>query len=132
MIADIWASFRSLPPWVQLWVAVILVPVNLAPLAFLDQPQGVLIAGLAVIGMALNIPIMVTARGMSGAMALPHLLCWTPLVIIVAAMLLMGDQDLTPAYMRFLALLLVIDVISLVFDAKDARDWLQVRNKKAP
>lgn len=131
MILDIWTSFRALPLWVQFWVGVILVPVNLAPLAFLDQPQGVLIAVLAITGMALNIPIMIVARGMSGAMALPHLLCWTPLVVIVAVLLTTGDA-LSPAYTRFLVLLLIVDVISLLFDAKDARDWLYARNKKAP
>lgn len=131
MIADIWTSFRSLPVWVQVWVAAILVPVNLFPLAFLDQPQGVVIAALAVMGMALNIPIMIAARGMSGAMALPHLMCWTPMVVIVG-MLLMREGALSPTYAQFLMLLLVVDVISLLFDAKDAADWLRGRNKKAP
>ena len=96
MVQDIWHSFRGLPLWVQIWVAVILIPVNLIPLFFLDQPQGVLIAALAITGMALNLPIMIAARGMSGAMALPHLLCWVPLVIIVAGMLSAADT-LNPA-----------------------------------
>ena len=38
MIGDIWNDFRTLPLWVQIWVTVVLVPVNFVPLAFLDQP----------------------------------------------------------------------------------------------
>jgi len=126
MVQDIWHSFRGLPLWVQIWVAVILVPVNVLPLFFLDQPQGVLIAALAITGMALNLPIMIAARGMSGAMALPHLLCWIPLVIVVTGLLSAADT-LNPNYVRFLWLLLIVDVISLVFDARDAAHWMHSR-----
>ncbi len=126
MAQDIWHSFRGLPLWVQIWLAVILVPVNLMPLFFLDQPQGVLIAALAITGMALNLPIMIAARGMSGAMALPHILCWVPLVIVVLGMLSAADS-LNPNYVRFLWLLLIVDVISLVFDLRDAALWMRTR-----
>jgi hypothetical protein len=37
MIAEIWGSYRRLPLWVELWVAVILVPVNAASLAFVAE-----------------------------------------------------------------------------------------------
>ncbi|WP_170344530.1 hypothetical protein [Ruegeria atlantica] len=126
MVLDIWRSFRMLPVWVQVWVAFILVPVNLLPLAFLDQPQGYLIALLAVSGMALNVPIMVAARGMSGAMALPHILCWVPLVIIVT-LLLFSEDPLSPAFAGFLRVLLIVDITSLVFDFRDAARWLNSR-----
>ncbi|WP_170549060.1 hypothetical protein [Ruegeria conchae] len=126
MVQDIWLSFRRLPLWVQIWVAVILVPVNLMPLFFLDQPQGVLIAALAITGMALNLPIMIAARGMSEAMALPHILCWVPLVIVVVG-LLSAAETLNPTYIRFLWLLLIVDVISLVFDVRDAAHWMRSR-----
>ncbi len=126
MVQDIWHSFRGLPLWVQIWVAVILVPVNLMPLFFLYQPQGVLIAALAITGMALNLPIKMAARGMSGAMALPHILFWVPLVIVVAGMLI-AKETLNPAYVRFLWLLLIVDIISLVFDVRDAAHWMRSR-----
>ncbi|MCX8954007.1 hypothetical protein OU790_11230 [Ruegeria sp. NA] len=126
MVLDIWRSFRALPLWVQIWVAVILVPVNLVPLAFLDQPQGMLIAVLAITGMALNIPIMAVARGMSGAMALPHILCWVPLVVIVT-LLLFSDATLSIAFIKFLWVLLIVDIISLLFDFRDAVNWLRSR-----
>ncbi|WP_299896707.1 hypothetical protein [uncultured Ruegeria sp.] len=126
MVLDIWRSFRALPLCVQIWLAAFLVPVNLFPLAFLDQPQGHLIALLAIAGMALNVPIMVAARGMSGAIALPHVLCWVPLVIIVT-LLLMSEEFLSPAFVRFLWLLLIVDITSLVFDFRDAAHWLKSR-----
>lgn len=129
MIKDIWASFRGLPVWVQIWIGIVLVPVNLAPLAFLDQPNGGLIAALSITGMALNIPIMLAARGMSKAMALPHLLVWSPLVVIVA--LTLADAEVaTSGYLTFLTVLLVVDLISLGFDVNDARLWMKGRETK--
>ncbi|WP_171211574.1 hypothetical protein [Ruegeria sp. HKCCA5426] len=126
MVRDIWLSFRELPLWVQFWMAFILIPVNLAPLAFVDQPQGALIAALSVTGMALNIPIMRAARGMTKAMALPHLVCWVPMLAIVI-MLLMDASALSPGYVQFLVLLLVVDLISLGFDVNDSIVWLRER-----
>ncbi|WP_298848562.1 hypothetical protein [uncultured Ruegeria sp.] len=126
MVLDIWCSFRTLPMWVQVWVAVILVPVNLVPMAFLDQPPGQVVAFLAITGMALNVPIMVAARGMSGAMALPHIVCWVPLVVIVA-LLLSSEEILSPAFVRFLWVLLIVDIVSLIFDFRDAAHWFRGR-----
>ena len=129
MVRDIWMSFRSLPRWVQIWMALILIPVNLVPLTFLDQPHGELIAMLAVTGMALNIPIMLAARGMSKAMALPHLLCWGPLVIVIV-MALNSNAQLAPDYVAFLLLLLVVDSVSLAFDIRDSFMWVKSRSQE--
>ncbi|WP_299350173.1 hypothetical protein [uncultured Shimia sp.] len=83
MNSEIWASFRRMPGWVQLWVALVLMPVNLMPLVFWANgaPFWGLFALLAVGGMALNLPILLVERGFSKAMAFPHILLWTPLVI---------------------------------------------------
>lgn len=122
MLRDIWISFRNLPVWVQIWMSVVLVPANLVPLAFLDQPYGTVIAGLAILGMVLNLPIMMAGRGMSRAMALPHLLFWTPMVLIIVYVL-NTHTDLLPIYAQFLLVLLVVDLISLGFDLRDAILW---------
>ncbi len=122
MIIEIWQSFRRLPLWVQLWVSVVLVPVNLASLAFLDAPQGTLVALLAVAGMAPNLLIMIRDHGFSRAMAIPHLIFWVPLVGILTG-LLTGDDALPETYRLFLIALLVIDAISLAFDASDTLRW---------
>lgn len=124
MIQDIWASYRRLPLWVQIWVAVILVPVNLIPLAFPGAPNANLIATLAVAGMALNLPIMIVMRGMSRAMSLPHILCWGPMVIIVALTLRDGAA-LSSGYVLALSVLLIVDLISLGFDLRDAVMWFR-------
>ena len=85
-----------------------------------------MIALLAISGMALNVPIMLGARGMSGAMALPHILCWVPLVIIVT-LLLFSEETPSPAFVCFLRVLLIVDITSLVFDFRDAARWLRSR-----
>lgn len=124
MIADIWRSFRRMPLWVQFWVVLILVPVNLASLAFLSAPGSLLIAVLAVGGMVPNLPIMLMERGVSKAMAFPHILIWTPLVVLILMTLTVGDL-LPPAFRLFLWLLLAVDLVSLAFDYPDAAKWLR-------
>ena len=52
LFTDIFQSFRRLPLWVQIWMVLILIPINLTSLFFLDQPMGSWIAALAVFGMA--------------------------------------------------------------------------------
>ncbi|MEX0287330.1 MAG: hypothetical protein AB3N23_22210 [Paracoccaceae bacterium] len=123
MIVDVWNSFRRLPVWVQIWVVLVLVPMNLVPLAFLGAPMGGWVAALSVGGMALNLPIMVAVRGFSRSMALPHLVLWTPLVVLVIWLLASGTA--TGGYATMLILLLIIDLISLAFDINDARLWVK-------
>ncbi|WP_164657786.1 hypothetical protein [Tropicibacter sp. Alg240-R139] len=122
MIANIWASFRRLPLWVQIWVGAILMPVNLLPLAFLGQLGAGLIAFLAIGGMALNLPILLRYQGFSKAMAFPHLLLWVPLVGVIAVHL-QGLEGARDSYVALLLVLLAVDVISLLFDTVDAIKW---------
>lgn len=122
MIANIQASFRRLPLWVQIWVGLILMPVNLLPLAFLGQPGAGLIAGLAIGGMALNLPILLWYQGFSKAMAIPHVLLWVPLVGVIGVQV-QGLVGVRGTYFTFLMVLLVVDVVSLLFDTVDAIKW---------
>lgn len=121
MIREIWHSYRRLPLWVQLWVAVFLVPVNAASLTFVSHPSGVWVAAMAVGAMLLNGAIMLAERGFSKLMALPHVAIWTPMLGLVAWLL---AQDIAPAYRGYLLILLAIDTVSLVLDALDTRKWL--------
>ncbi|RXV64299.1 hypothetical protein C6W92_07770 [Roseovarius sp. A46] len=121
MIREIWHSYRRLPLWVQLWVAVILVPINAASLTFVAHPSGVWVAAMAVGAMLLNGAIMLAERGFSKLMALPHVAIWTPMLGLVAWLL---AQDIAPAYRGYLLILLVIDTVSLVLDVLDTRKWL--------
>ncbi len=128
MILDIWRSFRRLPLWVQIWVAVILVPVNMAAVLFWAQPLGLWVALLAVGAMALNLPIMVFERGFSKAMALPHVLIWTPLIGLI---MWVRGGDISPCFRSYLTVLLVVNLISLIFDYKDAVAWWKGDRKVA-
>lgn len=126
MILEVWQSFRRLPMWVQLWVAIWLVPVNLIGLAFVRAdmaPQAGLVATLAILGMLPNIPIMGYWRGMSKAMSLPHLVFWIPLVIVLWS--LMGSDRLSGGYLFYVWVLFLTNVLSLVFDIKDSIDWFR-------
>lgn len=112
---DIWHSYRSLPAWVQIWVGLILVPANLASVFFLNQPNGLWIAILAVGGMIPNAFFMVFERGFSRIMAISHLILWTPL------MFLLWPQLGAP----YATILFVINGISLIFDVKDTNEWIK-------
>ena len=122
MLLDIWRSFRAMPLWVQIWVAFVLAPANLATLTFLDQPGAALVAILAIGGMLPNMPIIFYERGFSKLMALPHIVVWTPLCVVIFAQLSGGASG---AYASFLIALLVIDLISLGFDYPDFVKWLR-------
>jgi len=120
---DIWISFRTLPIRVQVWVALILMPVNMASLVFLDEPMGLWIALLANIAMLSNLPIILCERGFTKAMALPHLIPWT----ILVGVLLFFRPAATGAYDHYLFALLIVNMISLLFDYPDSVAWLRER-----
>lgn len=110
-------SYNELPTWVQVWMNFILGPVNLATLAFLSQPQGPLIAALAINGMAMTVAIVFATGGFNKIAAAGHILPWTLLVIILAFFKPEGSA----IYGIFLTVLLVTNVISLIFDFNDVR-----------
>jgi hypothetical protein len=121
LVMDIYTSFRSLPVWVQIWVMLILMPINMASLLFLFEPGGMLIAFLANIAMMLNLPVMLKDRGFSKRMALPHLIPWT----ILIAILVFAPPVAEGNYAIFLKVLLVTNIISLLFDFPDAVKWMR-------
>ena len=120
MIRDIWASYRDLPLWVQIWVSGWLAPVNIATVFFISEQNGLWLFLLMLAGIAPNLPIMIKARGMSDLMALPHLVAWPLLLGLIVITLVQGT---TGAHAVFLVVLLITDVISLVFDAIDFNNW---------
>ena len=129
MILSIWSSFRRLPVWVQAWMALILVPVNLASVFFLGHDGALLVSVLAIGGMAPNTAILVVERGFSKLMALPHIVIWVPLLFVVAFLKMRGG--LSEGYQIYLWILLMIDMISLGFDLPDFRKWLRGDRKIA-
>ena len=116
-----WKSFRSLPAWVQVWVAGILVPVNAAAFWFLESPAGWWAALAALLVLVSNYPIMLACQGMSRLMSLPHLIIWVPLQAFLLNRLTF-DNPVSPELGLILALL-VVNGVSLVFDAVDSWRW---------
>lgn len=128
MILQIWQSYRRLPLWVQLWVALILVPVNAASLFFVTQPAGAWLALMAVGAMLCNGVLMLVERGFSKVMALPHVLIWTPMLGLILWLL---TQNIADGFRTYLLILLAVDVFSLILDVIDTRKWLSGDRKIA-
>ncbi len=120
VLLDIWHSYRSMPLWVQIWVGVILVPVNMATIVLISEPCCWLIPVLAIGGMVPNAVLMFVERGFSKAMALSHVVLWVPLLIFLALEITAGS-----VFADYLMVLFVLDFISICFDVKDSRDWLK-------
>jgi len=124
LIIDIWASFRALPLWVQLWVSLLLMPVNFASLMFLSAEGGGMIAFLAVGGMIPNAPILLWERGFSKLLAVPHILFWMPLLFIIILRLI-GGIDQGSDFYTYLVILFITNTISIVFDLFDTWSWIR-------
>ena len=122
-LSDCHRSFLALPRWVQVWVGVVLVPVNASPFFFLDTPTGRAAALASIFVVLTNLPIMWIKRGMSRLMAVPHLIAWVPLLPYLAARLMFKQPLALPEILLALALI-VINGISLVFDTFDTWRWI--------
>ncbi|MEO0343417.1 MAG: hypothetical protein AAF198_08265 [Pseudomonadota bacterium] len=120
-ILKIWNSYRLLPLWVQIWVALWLVPVNMASLFFLNEDWGPWVAFLANIAMALNVVVLFVEQRFTRTMALPHLPFWTALVVLIIIL----RPDTTTPFGIYLIVLSVTNTISLVLDYIDAYKWLK-------
>lgn len=126
-LAEIADSFLALPTWVQVWVGGILVPGNAIAFSQLASWSGRAAAAAAVLVVATNLPILWRERGMSRLMAVPHLLIWGPLEVLLALRLqgVVGSTAVDATERNFVLMLLAINGISLAFDARDAWRWLQ-------
>lgn len=115
----IWKSLLAVPLWVQLWL-VVMGAVNMASLAFLDQPSGELVAILVFAGVIIGVGIAIQARGFNRLVGVGHLIAWIPLVLII----IFARPEGTETYQIFLTMLAVVNTISILFDANDFRLWL--------
>jgi len=118
-----WKSFRSLPPWVQIWVGLILVPVNAASFFMLSFPAAQYTAIAAVVVILTNGPLMIVYCGMNRSLSIPHLIAWIPLEIALVMRLWGSETDPVETY--YALLVLVVNGISLVFDVIDSWRWLR-------
>lgn len=121
LLFEIGRSFRAMPLWVQIWVVLILVPVNLASYAFFGEVMGALVACLAIGGLVPNLLVAAFERGFSKVMGIAHLAVWGPLLMFLIWLL----QSKYPegAYLNYLWLLLAVNGISLLFDVRNTWRW---------
>ena len=123
-LLDAWASFRALPFWVQCWVGLCLVPVNLAPYAMLGTATG-RAAALAMSAVILtNVPILLWERGMSRLLSIPHLVAWIPLCVWLIWRFSAGTP-MSPGEAALAWALLIVNSVSLAFDLIDSTKWLR-------
>lgn len=120
---SLWRSFRRLPLWVQLWMAAVLLPANLLSLFLLQYPSARMVAIAAMLALGSNMLLMYGYAGFTRLMALPHLLVWGPLQVILL-MYLMASTPTTEEVI-YIGLVLAVNGISLLFDALDSWRWLQ-------
>lgn len=121
-LLDSLRSFRALPAWVQAWLSLILVPVNLLPFLLLETPTGragALATGVVMIG---GLPIMLAERGMSKLMSVSHLIAWIPLVVLLITWLAQG-RPMGAAETALALSLVVVNTISLGFDVVETVRW---------
>ena len=124
-LSAVWQSWQSLPVWVRIWVAGILVPVNAAAFFMIHTPAGKAAAIAAVFVILTNVPIMLYEGGMSRMMAMPHLVAWIPLSIYIIARLLVlsNSPAIEKAELIFAIIILAVNGISLIFDTVDTVKW---------
>lgn len=120
-IVRITKSFFALPLWVIVWISVFLIPANFAGFWFLDSDVGFWVALLGAGAIFLNfVPVLING-GLSKVLAIPHLVFWVPLEIILLWLLL--TRDLSDGEWWLAVIVVVINGISLGFDIYDTREW---------
>ncbi len=110
-----------LPLWVRLWIPFGLGAANLAAFFLTHTPTGYWAAWSAAFVVAVNGPIILVQRGWGKVLALPHLIVWIPLLAYVVHRI--GEPDVTNTELVYGIVLLVVNGISVVFDAADTWRW---------
>jgi hypothetical protein len=121
----LWQSFRRLPLWVQLWLAVILLPANLLSLFLLDYPSARMIAFAALFALGSNMLLLYWYGGFNRLMAVPHLLVWGPLQVMLPIYLAGSAPTPNLNEVNYVCWVLAVNGISLFFDILDSWRWLQ-------
>ena len=120
-IVRILKSYFALPLWVIIWISVFLIPVNFAGFWFLGTEIGFWVATLGAGAIFLNfVPVLING-GMSKVLAIPHLVFWVPLEIILIRLVMSGNLQGGEFWLA--VTVLIINGISLGFDFYDTREW---------
>jgi hypothetical protein len=120
-------SWFSLPVWVQIWIGLILVPVNALPFFYRELCSAHIAAGAALLVLLLNLPIALWEQGFGKLMAIPHVLILGPLQIVLVLRIVnfVGEDTPSAAEINLIVLLLVVNGISLIFDLFDSWRWFR-------
>lgn len=113
-------SMQALPQWVQIWIVVLAV-MNTLSLFFLRHAAGRLVFVVWLIVIGVNAWLMMKYGGFTRAMSFVHLL-WIPMIIWLGGMR-RRDSD-TGLLRSWLVLLVLVNCISLAFDALEIVRWL--------
>ncbi len=128
-IVRIVRSYFSLPVWVVIWLSLFLIPANFAGFWFLDTRTGFWVALLGAGAILLNAVIVLINGGLSKVLAIPHLIFWIPLEIILLRLVIAGG--LSETEWRLAVIVLVTNGISLGFDVYDTVAWWRGKRKIA-
>lgn len=120
-IERIFRSHFSLPGWVIAWMWLFLIPANLSGFFFLETSSGRWIALLGGGALIINGLLVLLNGGFSRVLAIPHLLLWGLLEIVLLYRIMV--DALAPTELRLILIVLAINGISLVFDLFDTRRW---------
>lgn len=121
---QLWLSFRRIPLWVQVWMALVLVPVNLLSFLVLDYQAAQMVALAAALALGSNLLLLYRYVGFSRVMALPHLVFWGPLQVLLVMRVLQNPAP-GAGEVLFICLVLLVNGISLIFDLLDTWRWWQ-------
>ncbi len=126
-IVRILKSTFALPVWVLVWIFVFLLPANFAGFWFLDTDVGLWVSVLGAGAIFVNlIPVLING-GVSKVLAIPHLIFWIPLEIILLRFVVAGD--LSTSEWRLAVAVLIVNGISLGFDFHDTAEWWKGNRK---
>lgn len=129
-LVQVWWSLAATPLWVQVWVWLFLLPVNMAAIALYAMTAHPL-AGWTALGFAFvvltNVPLTVYERGISRLTSLPHLIPWVPLQVYCGYWIFIRSEDLgaMPEIHAFAWAYFCVIGISNVFDAYDTVRWFR-------
>lgn len=113
-------SMQALPQWVQIWIMVLAV-VNTLSLFFLRHAAGRLVFVVWLIVIGVNAWLMMKYGGFTRAMSFVHLL-WIPMILWLGGM--RRRESDTGLLRSWLVVLVLVNCISLAFDALEIVRWL--------
>ncbi|NNK79095.1 MAG: hypothetical protein HKP40_10325 [Litoreibacter sp.] len=120
---EIIRCLRRMPLWVQIWMAAVLIPVNLASIFFLGEPHALAIFVLANAAMLVVAVVIVRLRGTTRLMSAPHVVCRVLLISFVSVIFARG-LEASDTYVSYLWLLMMVNAVALAMDGYAVSRWL--------